>query len=116
MGPLAAVLFAISAVIGATMAVQRVRGVERPATATALTHGGIAAVALVLYVIAVVTASSVGALSWWAIGLFVVAALGGATLFLGFHLRERALPVPLVFIHGGVAVVGFVVLLAALLG
>lgn len=116
MGPLAAVLFAIAAVIGATMAVQRVRGVERPAMGMALAHGGIAALALVLYVVAVVTASSAEAISWWAIGLFVVAALGGSALFLGFHLRERPLPVPMVFVHGGVAVVGFVVLLVALLG
>lgn len=115
MAPLAAVLFAVAAGIGATMAVQLVRGGERPATGVALTHGAFAAVALVLYVVAVVSASSPPAAGWWAIGIFVVAALGGATLFLGYHLRGRTLPVPLVVVHGGVAVVGFLVLLFALL-
>lgn len=114
MAPLAAVLFAIAAGIGVTMAVQRLRGVEIPATSVALTHGGFAAVALALYIIAVVTASSPPAAGWWAIGIFVVAALGGAALFLAYHLRGRALPVRLVFTHGGVAVVGFLVLLFAL--
>lgn len=116
MAPLAAVLFAIAAGIGATMAVQRLRGVEQPAMGVALTHGGFAAVALVLYIIAVVSASSPPVAGWWAIGIFVVAALGGAVLFLGFHLRGRALSVPLVLGHGGAAVVGFVVLLFALFG
>jgi hypothetical protein len=44
----------------------------------------------------------------------VLAALGGATLFLGFHLRQRALPIPLVIGHGLLAVTGFVLLLIAL--
>lgn len=114
MAPLAAVLFAIAAGIGATMAVQRLRGVEQPAMGVALTHGGFAAVALVLYIVAVVGAASPPVAGWWAIGLFVVAALGGAVLFLGYHLRGQALPVPFVFVHGGVAVVGFLVLLFAL--
>lgn len=111
---LAAVLFAIAATVGVVMAGQRWRGVERPATGVALAHGGLAATALVLYIIAVATATAAPAAGWWAIGLFVVAALGGAVLFLGYHLRGRALPVPLVFVHGGVAVIAFVVLLVAL--
>lgn len=115
MEAVAAVLFLIAAGIGATMAAQRLQGVERPSTGVAVAHGGFAAVALVLYIIAVMGAASAPTAAWWAIGLFVVAALGGATLFLGFHLRGRALPIPMVFVHGGVAVVGFLVLLVALL-
>jgi hypothetical protein len=44
-----------------------------------------------------------------------VAALGGFASF-SFHLRRRALPVPLIAIHGLVAVVGFALLLVAILG
>jgi hypothetical protein len=109
----ALVLFAVAAVIGLTMAVQRLQGAPHPSTGVALSHGGVAAVALVLAVIAAVAADPVPALAVWAIALFVVAALGGAVLFLGYHLRGRELPVPVVFVHGGVAVVGFVLLLAA---
>lgn len=113
MTTIAVILFAIAAAVGAMMAVQRLRGEPLPATGTALAHGGAAALALVLYVIATLGAETAPATAWWAIGLFVVAALGGATLFLGFHLRERDLPVPLVLVHGGVAVVAFALLLVA---
>ncbi len=49
------------------------------------------------------------------VGIFVVAALGGFILF-SFHLRRRALPVPIIGIHGFVAVIAFVVLLVAIFG
>jgi hypothetical protein len=47
-----------------------------------------------------------------ALGLLVVAALGGFAL-LSFHLRGRALPSGLVVGHALLAVAGFVTLLAA---
>jgi hypothetical protein len=112
----AVLLFAVAAVVGATMAVQRLQGRPLPATGVALAHGGVAAVALVLLIVAAVTGAANGELVTWAIGIFVVAALGGAVMFLGYHLRQQALPVALVFAHGGLAVIAFVVLLAALLG
>lgn len=113
MTTLAVILFAVAAAVGATMAVQRLQGKPLPSTGVALAHGGVAALALVLYIVATLGAETAPAAAWWAIGLFVVAALGGSALFLGFHLRERELPVPLVFVHGGVAVVAFVILLVA---
>ena len=48
--------------------------------------------------------------------MFVVAALGGATMFVGFHLRKRGLPKPIIAIHGLAAITGFVLLLIAMLG
>ena len=45
-----------------------------------------------------------------ALGIFVLAAAGGATLFIGFHLREKALPKPFVVGHGLLALVGVVLL------
>lgn len=111
----AVILFAVAAVVGAYMAVQRLQGHPLPRTAVALAHGGVAAVALVVYIVAVAAADPTPTLGLWAIGLFVAAALGGATMFLGFHLRGRELPLVFVLGHGSLAVVAFVVLLAAVL-
>lgn len=116
MAVLATILFALVVVVGAVMAIQRLRGTERPPTGIAVAHGGVGAAALVLYVIALATTSDPPTAGWWAVGLFVVAALGGAGLFLGYHLRGQPLSVPLVLIHGGVGIIAFVVLLVALLG
>jgi hypothetical protein len=49
----------------------------------------------------------------WAAALFLVSALGGFLLF-SFRLRKVPLSSPVVLIHGGVAVVAFVTLLASL--
>jgi phosphoribosylglycinamide formyltransferase 2 len=45
----------------------------------------------------------------------ITAALGGFGLF-SFHLRGKALPIPVVVIHAGVAVVAFVLLLVGMWG
>jgi hypothetical protein len=37
-------------------------------------------------------------------------------VLLSFHLRMRPMPVPLVLVHGGVAVTAFVILLITLFG
>lgn len=112
----ALILFLVAAGVGAAMAVQRLQGRPIPATGVALAHGGVAALALVLLIVAAIGDATISALAWWAVALFVAAALGGAVLFVGFHLRDRELPVALVLGHGGVALVAFVVLLAAVLG
>jgi hypothetical protein len=49
-----------------------------------------------------------------ALGCFAVAAVGGLVLFAN-HFRGRALPKGLIGVHAAVAVVGFVLLLTALL-
>jgi hypothetical protein len=51
-----------------------------------------------------------------ALGVFVLAALGGAVLFFGFHMKEQALPIPFVIGHGLIAVIGYVLLLVSLYG
>jgi hypothetical protein len=81
----------------------------------AVGHGTVAAVGVVLLIYAVGT-TTVPVMAQVALGVFVLAALGGATLFLGFHLKERPLPIPLVFGHGLAAVTGYVLLLVALYG
>jgi hypothetical protein len=50
-----------------------------------------------------------------ALVIFVIAALGGFYLF-SFHLRSQVLPSPVVLIHGGAAVLAFVLLLLYLFG
>ena len=63
----------------------------------------------------VIGAAAVGTMLTAALPLFVVAAIGGFTL-LSFHLRKRSLPIPLMLVHGGVAVVAFLVLLSLVIG
>ena len=103
----ALVLFAIAAVGGATLAYMRIvkKDVSMP---LALVHGVFAAAGLVTLVLAVAAMKSSGATA--ALVVFLLAALGGFTLF-SFHLRTRPLPVPLVLIHGGAAVIAFLILL-----
>ncbi|HKE93624.1 MAG TPA: hypothetical protein VKB34_04895 [Povalibacter sp.] len=107
----ALILFAIAALGGLTMAVMHFRGKTPPPLALAVLHGILAACGLVILLLAVMKIGMGGA-PGIALGLFLVAALGGFTL-LSFHLRGRALPNGLVIGHGLLAVAGFLVLLTA---
>jgi len=102
-------LFGIAALGGAVMAVLRLRGAERPPMAVALIHGALAAAGLVVLIMSVLSAAP-APMTRVALVLFVAAALGGFVLF-SFHLRQKALPIGLVLIHGAVAVVAFVLLI-----
>lgn len=106
-------LFALAALAGATMAIQHFRGHTPPRLALAILHGALAASGLLVLLLAVMKTGLSGAPAI-ALGLLLVAALGGFTL-LSFHLRRRALPSPLVLGHGLLAVAGFLVLLAAVM-
>jgi hypothetical protein len=107
------VLFAIAAVIGLTMAVAAFQG-RLPPVPSAVLHGLLAASALVLLLIAVLSQGPAGPAAW-ALGLFVIAALGGLTLAFGFHARKKHLPKGLVAGHALIGVIGFVLLLAGVL-
>lgn len=113
-----AILFALAALGGLALALMHFRsgGRERPPTALAVVHGLAAAAALVLLVLGVLAAPpGTSVLPTVALAIFVLAALGGAYLFLGKHLRGQALPSPVVVVHGLAAVAGFLVLLVFLL-
>jgi len=110
---LAAVLFALAALGGLTLAGIRISGKPRPPTWLALGHGAIAATALATLAYSAATAS-MPSLAYYSLGAFVLAALGGGTIFGLFHVREKPLPIPLVFAHGAIAVTGFVLLLLAI--
>jgi hypothetical protein len=108
---LAAILFAIAALGGATLATLHFTGKPRPLP-LALLHLLLAASALVVLLRSVLADSS-NMIANVAAGILVVVALGGF-LLLSFRLRALPLPTPLVLIHGSGAVVGFATLLAAI--
>jgi len=110
---LAAVLFALAALGGGTILAIRLRGLPRPPTWLALGHGAIAATGLATLIYA--ATQGIPALGLVALVLFILTAAGGATIFLLFHLREKPLPISLIFAHGALAVAAFVVLLVAIL-
>ena len=104
-------LFAIAAVAGLIMAVSHFRKATLPRPALAVLHGLFAASGLIVLLLAVMKAGMQGAPAI-ALGVLVVAALGGFAL-LSSHLRGRALPSGLVVGHALLAVAGFATLLAA---
>jgi hypothetical protein len=108
----ALVLFAISAAGGIVMATIRFSGKPHPPTWLAMLHGFLSAAALTLLIYAACTVG-LPSLALGAIALFVIAALGGVTMNLAYHWRALPLPKWLVLVHGGIAVVGFLCLLAA---
>ena len=109
----ALVLFAVAAAGGALLAFLRLSNKPLP-TPLALLHGALAAcglAALAFHALGPAGASQ----ARLALAIFVVAALGGFVLF-SLHLRKKPLPVPLVLVHGAVAVVAFLILLVAVIG
>lgn len=110
----ATILFALAALGGATLATLHFRGRTPLPMPLALLHGALAATALVLLVLAAMQ-PGFGGLGMLALVIFVLAALGGFYLF-SFQLRGQPLPSPVVLIHGGAAVLAFVLLLIFLLG
>jgi hypothetical protein len=59
---------------------------------------------------------SIPQLAQIALGIFVLAALGGVTLFTMFHSKGRPLPIPFMLGHGLIALAGLGLLLYTLYG
>jgi hypothetical protein len=108
---IALVLFGLAALGGVYMAAIRFRGADRPPTGIALVHGAGAAAGLIALIVTVM-GSAAPPLARTALIVFIVAAAGGFFLF-AQHMQKKALPIPVVVIHGLVAVTGFVILLVA---
>jgi uncharacterized membrane protein HdeD (DUF308 family) len=108
-----AVLLAIAAIGGATMAIIRFSGKAHPPTWLAMLHGFLAAAAVTLLLYACLTVG-LPTLAKSALALFVIAAIGGAVLNLNYHWKQLPLPKGLVLAHGAIAVVGFLLLLGAI--
>lgn len=108
----ALVLFALAAVGGATMAVIRWSGSPRPPDWLAMGHGLLAAAGLTLLIREAIVAG-LPTLGNASLGLFVLAALGGAFVNLRYHAKQLALPKAWIAAHALLAVVAFLLLLAA---
>jgi len=100
-------LFAVAAIGGLIMAVRIFAG-GTPPWVLSLLHAAFGAAGIVTLYLAV-AGSAVGGLAWIALGLFVVAALGGFFLA-SFHLRGQAHPKAVVALHALLAVSGFGIL------
>lgn len=107
-------VFAVAALVGLTMAIAVFKG-RFPPVSSAVIHGLLAATGLVLLIIAVGVHGVTGAPKW-ALGFFLVAALGGFVLAFGFHARKKNLPPGFVAGHAVIAVIGFLLLLGGALG
>lgn len=108
----ALLIFAIAAVGGLVLAASVLRGKLAP-WALSIVHAVLGATGLVLLVVTVLQGAAPGRATA-ALGLLVVAALGGFYLA-SIHLRGKIAPKAVVFVHAGVAVVGFLTLLSAVL-
>jgi hypothetical protein len=111
----AAIVLLFAAIGGLTLAVIRLRGAPWPPLWMALGHGAVAATGVGLLIYAAMS-QGIPTLAQVALGIFILAALGGAVLLLGFHLRSKPLPIPFVLGHGLIAATGFVLLLLSLFG
>jgi hypothetical protein len=109
----AAVLFGIAALGGLVMAAIRFSGKPRPPSSLAMLHGLLAGAGLTLLIYAGYTAS-LPPMARIAGGVLLLAAVGGIWLNLRYHSRQLPLPIPVVVIHALAAVVGFGLLLTAL--
>lgn len=100
-------IFAVGALGGLVLASYVLRGRLAP-WALSLLHAALGATGLVLTLIVLAAGGSPHNTAL-ALLLLVIAALGGFFLA-SYHLRKQPGPKPVVLIHAGVAVVGFVLL------
>jgi hypothetical protein len=108
---LATIALVFAAIGGVIMVTVRLTGRPRPPTWLAIGHGGMAAFGVGLLAGEWAVLPDLARIS---LGIFCLAILGGATLFLGFHLRNRPLPIPLMLAHGLTALTGLTLLIIAL--
>src|SRR5690606_468841 len=106
-------IFAVAAVGGLYLASHVLRGKFAPWAVSAL-HALLGAAGLVVLLFMVLQGGTPGRLTA-ALGLLVVAALGGFYLA-SIHLRREIAPKAVVFVHAGVAVVGFLTSLSLAFG
>jgi hypothetical protein len=105
-------LFAIAAAGGLVMAGVRAFAQRNPPAWLALLHGLLAGAGLTLLLLVYFTAG-LPPLAAWALLLFVIAAAGGVLMNLGYQWQQKPLPLPLMYGHALIAVVGFVLLICA---
>lgn len=104
-------LFAVAAGFGIVLIIPVLQG-KTPSKPLVFTHGGIAALALVMLLLRYF--NDPGTVPQWSVILFVIAALGGFVL-VAIHLRNNTVPKSLALVHASAAVVAFLILLFAAL-
>ena len=109
----ALIIFAIGALGGLTLAGVYVLQGKLAPWALSLLHAALGAIGLLVLLYAALTSGISGA-ALAALVILAIAALGGFYLA-SIHLRGVVARKPIVFIHAGVAVIGFLTLLAAVL-
>jgi hypothetical protein len=107
----ALIVFAIAALGGLTLAGVYVLQGKLAPWALSLLHAALGAIGLLLLIYAALTAGIPGA-ALAALVILVIAALGGFYLA-SIHLRGKVAERSVVFVHAGVAVIGFLTLLGA---
>jgi len=105
-------LLAITALGGLTMAGMRFAGKPHPPAWLAMLHGFLAGAAATLLLYAYFTVG-LPPLAGWALLLLLAAAAGGAFMNLNYHWKLLPLPIGLMIGHAALAVLGFVLLIAA---
>lgn len=110
----ASIVFAVAALGGLTLAGLFVLRGKLAPWALSLLHAALGAIGLVLLVFAVLTTKIPGA-ALVALLILVVAALGGFYLA-SIHLQKKVAPKPIVFVHAGAAVIGFLTLVGVMAG
>ena len=108
------IVFAITAVGGLFLAVKILTGHQAP-WAISIVHALLGATGLVLLIITVMNEAAGFGRITAALGLLIIAALGGFYLA-SIHFKGKLAPKSVVMIHGGVAVAGFLTLLSVALG
>ncbi|MBF6024424.1 hypothetical protein [Lysobacter niastensis] len=108
----ALLVFAIAALGGLVLASHVLRGRLAP-WAISIAHALLGASGLVLLILIALQGGAPARVTA-ALGILVLAALGGFYLA-SIHLRGKIAPKAVVFVHAGVAVVGFLTLLSAVL-
>jgi hypothetical protein len=109
----ALIVFAIGALGGIALATYVLRGRLAP-WPLSLLHAGLGAVGLLLILYAALT-TGISNVALAALVILAIAALGGFYLA-SIHLRGKVAQQPIVFVHAGVAVIGFLTLLAVVFG
>lgn len=112
----AVIILGLAALGGLALAGIRFSGKPYPPTWMALGHGAVAATGLGFLIMAAQSTAGIPQLAQIALGVFVLAALGGLTLFVGFHMQRKPLPIPFILAHGLTAIVGYVMLLMGVYG
>jgi len=108
---LATLALIFAATGGAIMVIIRLSGRPRPPTWFAIGHG-----ALALFGVGLLAGhwDTLPHLAKISVGMFGLAALGGATMFFGYQLKNRPLPIALMLGHGLFALASLTVLIVAL--